>query len=303
LHIARGQRAVRASDVLGPVWYVRLPQILLFPHSLQTGSKPALNSYCTIKLEGTTQRFKTPSRAGDNPVWNAALTFVYSESDYESGETEETSSLGEKEDEKPIAVATAGIQNEVRVKEEQQQRGQDEIISTITTAERTTVERIQYQEGEATMASLNTTTITETAQQQSQEGDAASSEITTKVENIQQKRRHAILEVKVTRALGSVFFNDAVIGTASLSLTDLALDTTHNLWLDLYHSSSRCSSGRVCLLLYKSHTSDRGLLSYLGVPLRSIPLRIEVGDIILINNSELIRSPIKIATSSEVSSI
>jgi hypothetical protein len=110
---------------------------------------------------------------------------------------------------------------------------------------------------------------------------------------------------------GKLLSKDVVLGRAELVLEMYEDETVHDLWIDLKPPLDRVTlghlldpaaetpAGKVHVILQKTTKPDAGLLSYFGAPLRSIPLRLEAGDIILINNSEFYRHTIKIATGSE----
>lgn len=54
------------------------------------------------------------------------------------------------------------------------------------------------------------------------------------------------------------------------------------------------------IILQKSIHSANGMLNYLGTPLSEIPLRVDIGDVILINSSQFLTHTIKISTRSQV---
>mgnify|MGYP005992070129 CR=1 FL=1 len=55
------------------------------------------------------------------------------------------------------------------------------------------------------------------------------------------------------------------------------------------------------IILYKSLDPQKGLLKYLGMPLRSIPLRVDSGDIVLVCSSYFLTHGIKVATQCKAS--
>ena len=115
--------------------------------------------------------------------------------------------------------------------------------------------------------------------------------------------------------------SDNQVGIATIHLSRLEFGNVHDLWLDLDPPSSssyspsalaaplfegsakppkRPSLGKIHVILQKVNDERDGMLSFYGKPLKNLPLRLAPGDIVLFNNSELLRQPIKIATNSEV---
>ena len=89
------------------------------------------------------------------------------------------------------------------------------------------------------------------------------------------------------------YWGDTKLSETQYNIKNLAEGEVKDFWLDL------SPKGKIHLILNKVKKAKNGMLNYLGIPLKCIPFRVEYGDVILFNNPEYVRLPIKLATGSE----
>jgi hypothetical protein len=106
---------------------------------------------------------------------------------------------------------------------------------------------------------------------------------------------------------GLLTSNDTLCYKSSVNLRDVPWDQIHDLRLELENVPSPDQTlplqehpSWVHLLLYKSIDPYSGMLSYYGTPLSAIPIRLDVGDVILISSSYFLTHGIKMTTQSKV---
>ena len=92
---------------------------------------------------------------------------------------------------------------------------------------------------------------------------------------------------------------DELIGSTKWPTTKLPLDEMIDLWLE--GQTIDRNPFEIHLLFFKTLKDNykRGILAQYGHPLKSIPLRVDVGDILLMNNPDLITQVAKWSTWSQ----
>lgn len=101
---------------------------------------------------------------------------------------------------------------------------------------------------------------------------------------------------------------EKIIYQTRLNLSNIPEDKLIDIWLDLTVITAygeappppQKAPTRVHLMLFRSYKSNAGMLNYYGVPNPIIPLRLDAGDIILVQSSYFLTHSIKLTTMSQV---